>query len=88
MDDRTEMSDKFKKLVAMLLAENIQFTVHYSVGGTWFVRDSAVPYEIHRWEVDDAINLVFWTKENDFARSISFEDIDMCVNAIKLALKN
>lgn len=86
MDGRTEMTDKFKKLITMLLAEDIHFNIHYSVGGTWFVRDSAVPYEVHRWEVDDAINLVFWTKENEFARSITYHDIDDCVNAVKKSL--
>lgn len=86
MNDKTEMTDKFKKLIAMLLAENIQFTVHYSVGGTWFVRDSAVPYENHRWEVDDKIDLVFWTRQNGFSRSISYQELDDCIYAVKKTL--
>lgn len=86
MNDMTEMTDKFKKLIAMLLAEDIQFTVHYSVGGTWFVRDSAVSYENHRWEVDDKINLVFWTRQNGFSRSVSYHDLDDCIYAVKKTL--
>lgn len=86
MNDKTKMTDTFKKLIAMLLAEDIQFTVHYSVGGTWFVRDGAVSYENHRWEVDDKINLVFWTRQNGFSRSISYQDLNDCIYAVKKTL--
>lgn len=86
MNDKTEMTDQFKKLIALLLAEDIQFTVHYSVGGTWFVRDSAVSYENHRWEIDDKSNLVFWTKLNSFSRSISYQDLDDYIYAVKKTL--
>lgn len=82
------MSNKFKELIAMLMTENIQFCLKYSMGGTWFVRDNGVPYEVHRWEVDDAINLVFWTKENEFARSISYYDADDCIEAVKKSLRS
>lgn len=82
------MTDKFKELIAMLMAENIQFCLKYSVGGTWFVRDTSVPYELHRWEVDDAINLVLWTKENDFTRSISYYDADDAIEAVKKSLRS
>lgn len=80
------MSDNFKKLVATLMAENIQFTLKLSVRHTWFVRDSAVAYENHRWEVDDKTDLVFWTKQNGFSRAICYQDLDDCVYAIKKTL--
>lgn len=81
------MSDNFKKLVAILMAEDIQFTLHFSVGHTWFVRDSAVAYENHRWEVDDGINLVFWTKENDYSHGIIYNNLDKYVSAIQKTLE-
>ena len=39
------MSNNFKKLVAILMAENIQFALKLSVGGTWFVIDNTFDYE-------------------------------------------
>lgn len=42
------MSNNFKKLVAILMAENIQFELKLSIGGTWFVRDNVFDYENHR----------------------------------------
>lgn len=80
------MSDNFKKLVAILMAENIQFTLNFSVGHTWFIRDNAVAYENHRWEVDDKTNLIFWTRQNGFSRAIYYQDLDDCVYAIKKTL--
>lgn len=81
------MSNNFKKLVAMLMAENIQFALKLSIGGTWFIRDNAFDYENHRWEVDDITGLlVFWTKQNDFSRAIYYKDLDDCVYAIKKTL--
>lgn len=81
------MSNNFKKLVAILMAENIQFALKLSVGGTWFVIDNAFDYENHRWEVDDITGLLtFWTKQNDFSRAIYYKDLDDCVYAIKKTL--
>lgn len=80
------MSNNFKKLVAILMAENIQFTLKLSIGGTWFVRDNVFDYENHRWEVDDTTNLAFWTKQNNFSRAIYYKDLDDCVYAIKRTL--
>ena len=81
------MSNSFKKLVAILMAENIQFALKLSIGGTWFVIDNAFDYENHRWEVDDITGLLtFWTKQNDFSRAIYYKDLDDCVYAIKKTL--
>ena len=81
------MSNNFKKLVAILMAENIQFALKLSIGGTWFVIDNAFDYENHRWEVDDITGiLTFWTKQNDFSRAIYYKDLDDCVYAIKNTL--
>ena len=81
------MSNNFKKLVAILMAENIQFALKLSIGGTWFVIDNAFDYENHRWEVDDITGLfVFWTRQNDFSRAIYYKDLDDCVYAIKKTL--
>ena len=80
------MSNNFKKLVAILIAENILFALKLSVGGTWFVIDNAFDYENHRWEVDDKTDLVFWTRQNDFSRAICYKDLDDCVYAIKKTL--
>lgn len=81
------MSNNFKKLVSILMAENIQFALKLSVGGTWFVIDNAFDYENHRWEVDDITGLLtFWTKQNDFSRAIYYKDLDDCVYAIKKTL--
>ena len=81
------MSNNFKKLVAILMAENIQFALKLSIGGTWFVIDNAFDYENHRWEVDDITGLLtFWTKQNDFSRAIYTKDLDDCVYAIKRTL--
>lgn len=80
------MSNNFKKLVAILMAENIQFELKLSIGGTWFVRDNTFDYENHRWEVDDTTNLAFWTKQNNFSRAIYYKDLDDCVYAIKRTL--
>ena len=81
------MSNNFKKLVAILMAENIQFALKLSIGGTWFVIDNAFDYENHRWEVDDITGLlVFWTKQNDFSQAIYYKDLDDCVYAIKKTL--
>ena len=81
------MSNNFKKLVAILMAENIQFALKLSIGGTWFVIDNAFDYENHRWEVDDITGLlVFWTKQNDFSRAIYYKDLDDCIYAIKKTL--
>ena len=81
------MSNNFKKLVAILMAENIQFALKLSIGGTWFVIDNAFDYENHRWEGDDITGLLtFWTKQNDFSRAIYYKDLDDCVYAIKKTL--
>lgn len=81
------MSNNFKRLVAILMAENIQFALKLSIGGTWFVRDNAVDYENHRWEVDDITGLLaFWTKQNGFSRAIYYKDLYDCVYAIKKTL--
>ena len=81
------MSNNFKKLVAILMAENIQFALKLSIGGTWFVIDNTFDYENHRWEVDDITGLLtFWTKQNDFSRAIYYKDLDDCVYAIKKTL--
>lgn len=81
------MSNNFKKLIAILMAENIQFALKLSIGGTWFVIDNAFDYENHRWEVDDITGLLtFWTKQNDFSRAIYYKDLDDCVYAIKKTL--
>ena len=81
------MSNNFKKLVAILMAENIQFALKLSIGGTWFVIDNAFDNENHRWEVDDITGLLtFWTKQNDFSRAIYYKDLDDCVYAIKRTL--
>lgn len=80
------MSNNFKKLVAILMAENIQFALKLSIGGTWFVIDNAFDYENHRWEVDDKTDLVFWTRQNDFSRAICYKDVYDCVYAIKKTL--
>ena len=81
------MSNNFKKLVAILMADNIQFALKLSIGGTWFVIDNAFDYENHRWEVDDITGLLtFWTKQNDFSRAIYYKDLDDCVYAIKKTL--
>ena len=81
------MSNTFKKLVAILMADNIQFALKLSIGGTWFVIDNAFDYENHRWEVDDITGLLtFWTKQNDFSRAIYYKDLDDCVYAIKKTL--
>lgn len=81
------MSNNFKKLVAILMAENIQFALKLSIGGTWFVIDNAFDYENHRWEVDDITGLLtFWTKQNDFSRAIYYKDLDDCIYAIKKTL--
>ena len=80
------MSNNFKKLVAILMAENIQFELNLSIGGTWFVIDNVFDYENHRWEVDDKTDLVFWTRQNDFSRAICYKNLDDCVYAIKRTL--
>ena len=80
------MSNNFKKLVAILMAENIQFALKLSIGGTWFVIDNAFDYENHRWEVDDKTDLVFWTRQNDFSRAICYKNLDDWVYAIKKTL--
>ena len=80
------MSNNFKKLVAILMAENIQFALKLSIGGTWFVIDNVFDYENHRWEVDDKTDLVFWTRQNDFSRAICYKDVYDCVCAIKKTL--
>ena len=81
------MSNNFTKLVAILMAENIQFALKLSIGGTWFVIDNAFDYENHRWDVDDITGLLtFWTKQNDFSRAIYYKDLDDCVYAIKKTL--
>lgn len=80
------MSNNFKKLVAILMAENIQFDLKLSIGGTWFVRDNVFDYENHRWEVDDTTDLAFWTKQNNFSRAIYYKDLDDYVYAIKRTL--
>lgn len=81
------MSNNFKKLVAILMAENIQFALKLSIGGTWFVIDNAFDYENHRWEVDDITGLLaFWTKQNDFSRAIYYKDLYDCIYAIKKTL--
>ena len=81
------MSNNFKKLVAILMAENIQFALKLSIGGTWFVIDNVFDYENHRWEVDDITGLLaFWTRQNDFSRAIHYKDLDDCVYAIKKTL--
>ena len=80
------MSNNFKKLVAILMAENIQFALKLSIGGTWFVIANVFDYENHRWEVDDKTDLVFWTRQNDFSRAICYKNLDDCVYAIKKTL--
>ena len=70
----------------MLMAENIQFALKLSIGGTWFIIDNVFDYENHRWEVDDTTNLAFWTKQNNFSRAIYYKDLDDCVYAIKRTL--
>ena len=81
------MSNNFKKLVAILMAENIQFALKLSIGGTWFVIDNAFDYENHRWEGDDITGLLtLWKKQNDFSRAIYYKDLDDCVYAIKKTL--
>lgn len=83
------MSEYFKQLIAVLMAEDIKFELRFSCGKTWFVHDNSVDYENHRWEVDDVEGKPdFWTRENKFIRPIHYGDINDYIEAIKKSLRS
>ena len=82
------MTDNFRQLIAVLMAENIKFELRLSCGKTWFVRDNSVNYENHHWEIDDIEGKpAFWTRENGFDRSIHYGEINDYIEAIKKSLR-
>lgn len=81
------MGEQFKRLLAMLMAENIQFDLLHSPFSVWFLRDNSVPYEEHSWEIDDmGDSCSLWIKANGYSRSIRYETDEDYLYAIKKSL--
>lgn len=82
------MGEQFKRILAMVMAENIQFDLLHSPFSDYFIRDNSVPYEEHHWEIDDMGDekCCFWTKANNYSRSIWYETDEEYIHAIKKSL--
>lgn len=82
------MGERFKRIVAMAMAENIQFDLFYSPFDVYFIRDNSVPYEEHHWEIDDVDEekCLFWSKDTYSSCGMQYETDEDYIHAIKKSM--